>query len=159
MAATLLRKCHPDATLHKMALKPGQYYPRIARPNDQHPNDMPTSQNGAWPEASETFDAARHFSTLVDELDGILNTVEPAAENFEAYGNRIRNLLILACTECENQMRAVLRENGLAGSGSTKDRYTTKHFVELKNPMRLGEYGISFAEMPFGMTGFSAMFS
>ena len=149
VAATLLKKCHPNATLHRMALDPGQYYPRIARPHDQHPTDMPTPQNGAWPEDDETFDAARHFSTLVDELDDILKTVEPVAENFGAYGNRIRNLLILACTECENQMRAVLRENGLAGGGPTKDRYTTKHFVKLQNPMRLGEYGVSFAEMPW----------
>ncbi len=132
-----------------MALDPGQYYPRIARPHDQHPNDMPMPQSGAWPEADETFDAARHVSTLVDELDGILNTVEPAVDNFAAFGNRIRNLLILTCTECENQMRAVLRENGLAGGGPTKDRYTTNHFVKLQKPMRLAEYGISFAEVPW----------
>lgn len=149
VAAALLKKCDPNATLHRMTLEPGQYYPRIARPNDQHPTDMPMPQKGARPEDDETFDAARHFSTLVDELDEILKTVEPAAENFKTFGNRIRNLLILACTESENQMRAVLRENGLAGGGPTKDRYTTNHFVKLQNPMRLGEYGVRFSEMPW----------
>ncbi len=149
VAATLLEKCHPKAILHRMTLHPGQYYPRIARPHDQHPTDMPTPQNGAEPLVDVTFDAARHFSTLVDELDDILKVVAPAAENFEAHGNRIRNLLILTCTECENQMRAVLRENGLAGTGPTKDRYNTNQFVKLLNPMRLDEYGVSFAEMPW----------
>lgn len=131
VASTLLKKCHPNATLHRMALDPGRYYPRIARPHDQHPTDMPTPQIGARPEGDETFGAAQHFSTLVDELDDIPKTIEPAVVNFGAYENRIRNLLILACSECENQMRAVLRENGLAGGGPTKDRYTTNHFVQL----------------------------
>lgn len=149
VAATLLKKCHSNAILHRMTLEPGRYYPRIARPHDQHPIDMPTPQHGAWPADDETFDAARHFATLVDELDEILKTVEPSMENFIVYGNRIRNLLILACTECEAQMRAVLRENGLVGGGPTKDRYTTNHFVRLQEPMRLGEYGVRFAEMPW----------
>lgn len=132
--------------LHKMTLAPGQYHPRIARPMDQHPHSMPMAPNFSSVDRHEIYGTARHFASLVEALDTVLETVEPSEENFSCHGNRIRNLIMLTCTECENQFRGVLRENGLV---KHNDRFDTRSFALLKRPMRLDEYSVKFEEMPW----------
>lgn len=130
-----------DFTLHCMSLQPGQYHPRMARPGDQHPTEMLGS---AKIDAHEVYNSARQFAYLKKHLDGIFDVVDPSRKNFKCYGNSIRNLMILICTECENQMRGILRENGIK-----KKVYTTEDFVKLLEPMRLSEYSVEFSEMPW----------
>ncbi|MCR9273272.1 MULTISPECIES: hypothetical protein [Mameliella] len=133
-----------DFVVHKMELCPGQYYPRIGRPNDQHPDSGPARPNFANADMGELFNSARYYSALVGQLWEVLEVIEPVIENKDCFGNKIRSLLILACTECENQMRLILRCNGLE-----KDRYNTSDFVRLLKPMRLNEYALEFSEMPW----------
>lgn len=146
--AEIIRNSIPgkSVTLHQMTLAPGQYYPRVARPNDQHPMDFPGAPNFARGDSGEVFGSARHFSALMNDLEFIFDCVQPSGSNFDCHGNRIRNLLLLACTECENQMRGVLRANGMV---KDKDRFFTYDFAKLLTPMRLDEYIIEFAEMPW----------
>lgn len=135
VADTLRSQTQPNVILHRMTLEPGQYYPRIARP---------TAPGFAPRDKQEMYGSVRHFLSLTKNLDEILDCVEPTIANFDCHGNRIRSLLLLTCTECENQMRGILRENGVV-----KYRYTTNDFVRLLEPMRLGEYSVEFSEMPW----------
>jgi hypothetical protein len=64
--------------------------------------------------------------------------------NLEAYGYDIRNLLILACTEVESHWRAVLKANGVS-----KDRWSTRDYVGLKDAMKLNEFEVSFPDYPW----------
>ena len=49
-----------DFVLHSMKLPPGAFYPRMARPSDQHPNQSP----GSLPEYSNNV-----RETLIDTLN------------------------------------------------------------------------------------------
>jgi hypothetical protein len=59
-------------------------------------------------------------TSLFDQMQDLFKCVEPSAANMQAFGDRIRELLILTCTEVEAGWRAVLEEN----SAVRKDRKT-----------------------------------
>jgi hypothetical protein len=129
---------------HESVFRPGQFYPRMARPIDQHPNEAPGWSPGAHIEANVVAVARGQLTTLTRQLDRICQTVHPSKENFNAFGHDIRNLLILACTEVENHWRGVLIANG-----ATKERYDTRDYVALQEAMRLGEYAVAFPNYPW----------
>lgn len=129
--------------IHRMTLSPGAFYPRIARPNDQHPLETP-GDNPDWVTMTEVRVAAlSQIRSLVSMLDTVFQAVHPAVDNLSSYGISVRNLLILACTECEAQWRGVLKANGY-----NENRPTTKDFVKLMPAMRLGEYSIRLPLYP-----------
>lgn len=130
--------------IHKMRLRPGEFFHRMARPSDQHPNWSP----GALPNFKDfeipLIGTLNQLRSLVGMLDQIFQSVHPAPENLEVFGGTIRNLIILACTECEAQWRGVLHENGLV-----PERPSTNHYVKLCAAMRLDEYSVEFSHFPW----------
>ncbi len=76
------------------------------------------------------------------QLENILRTVHPVADNFGAYGHDIRNLLILASTEVEAHWKGVLAANGVNGRN-------TNHYVKLAEPLKLREYAIRLPFYPW----------
>jgi len=55
------------------------------------------------------------------------------------YGSAIRNILILACTEVEAQLRGILKINGYA----VKDEQLNMgHYARVAAPMKLSDYGV-----------------
>lgn len=146
---TAIRQLHSQITPFRITptnFKPGEYYPRIARPT--------LSQGGMGqimlPNRSdlqnEIIASKGYFRTLIELLERILLVVHPDKGTLSTYGYEIRNLLILACTECEAQWRSVLSANG--HSASKKD-YNTADFVRLAQPMKLRDYVIKFARYPW----------
>ena len=129
---------------HKARLQPGEFYPRIARPNDQHPHKSPGSNPGARNEANVIAITRGRLIALTRQLDRICQTVQPTEGTFGAFGHDIRNLLILACTEAESHWRGVLVANGVS-----KDRFNTTDYVALKDAMRLNEYAVDFPNYPW----------
>ncbi len=129
---------------HKINLRPGEYYPRMARPIDQHPNDTPGWSPGALRETSTVAVARGQLIALTRQLDRICQTVQPLPQNFSVFGHDIRNLLILACTEVEAHWRGVLAANGV-----TKDRFNTQDYVLLRRAMKLDEYSVVFPDYPW----------
>src|SRR5581483_8710890 len=107
--------------LHRMALPPGAYYPRIARPIDQHANDSPGLLPDYWQAPDQLVGSLNQVRSLVGLLDSVFQTVHPVSANMACFGSAIRNLLILACTECEAQWRGVLIANGCAEPRTTAD--------------------------------------
>ncbi len=127
--------------LKDMPLKPGEYYPRIARPNDQNPNDLPIYPDAVLYEQEIAITKGQLVS-LTSRLQQICQTVHPTPSTYNTYGHEIRNLLILACTEVEAQWKGVLEANGSSGRN-------TNDYAKLKHAMRLNEYSVSLTHYPW----------
>jgi hypothetical protein len=125
-------------------LQPGEYYPRIARPIEQHPHEAPGWSPGARHEANIIAIARSQLIVLTRQLDRICQTVHPTERTLETFGHDIRNLLIIACTEVESHWRGVLTANGVK-----KTRYTTDDYVRLLPAMKLDEYEVKFPSYPW----------
>lgn len=130
--------------LHKMLLPPGAYHPRISRPNDQHPLESPGSLPEFWKAPDLLASTLNQVRSLVGMLDTIFQAIHPVKANMACYGNSIRNLLILACTECEAQWRGILAANGVVPV-----RPNTQDYVKLAPAMRLSEYAVKLQHYPW----------
>ena len=128
----------------KTALQPGEYYPRMARPIDQHPAESPGWSPGAQKEINVVAIALGQLSVLMRQLNRICQTVHPAEQTFDTFGHEIRNFLILACTEVETHWRGVLVANGVS-----KNNFNTGDYVALREAMRLDEYAVNFPNYPW----------
>ena len=129
---------------HETVLKPGEYYPRMARPIDQYPDEAPGWSPGTQREADTIAIGHGQLTALTRQLDRICQTIHPTRDTFATYGHDIRNLLILACTEVESHWRGVLVSNGAA-----RDHFSTKAYVKLSAAMRLNSYAVSFPSYPW----------
>jgi hypothetical protein len=123
----------------------GKYYPRIWRGiYDQSRYFCYNAVNARFVSGSTYIRSNIAAASLFDQLQELFRYVEPSAENMSAFGNRIRELLILTCTEVEAGWRAVLEAN----SPSAKDRYTISDYFQLKEPLRLSEWEVSLSDYP-----------
>lgn len=134
--------------IHRMSLSPGSYYPRIARPNDQHPLEAPGYVEGMRTDAHGMISSLSQVRSLVAMLDQIFQTVHPTEPNLACFGSGIRNLILLACTECETQWRAVLSANSYKAD-VLAPRLSTADYVKLLPAMRLDEYRVTFSHYPW----------
>jgi hypothetical protein len=72
--------------------------------------------------------------------------IEPSATGLSCFGHKTRELLILACTEVENQWRSLLqRANCARTSGGI---YTTADYSRLIDKVYLEEFAISLRNGP-----------
>ena len=77
---------------------------------------------------------------LIEKLDELLLYIEPDVNGLDSYGHKTRELLILACTEVENQWTALLKK--AAASPTNGRTFTTQDYVKLLNAAHLDEYVI-----------------
>lgn len=87
--------------------------------------------------------AKRELKILIEKLHEILMYIEPDNNCMKVYGHKIRELLILACTECENSWASYIRHSGI-----NRDRLTTNDYVKLKDKLFLSEYKMRFISHP-----------
>ena len=74
---------------------------------------------------------------LIEKFDDLLLYIEPDENGLKAFSHKSRELLILACTEVENQWTALINKSG---SMSVKNRnFTTKDYVKLLPIAHLNE--------------------
>lgn len=85
-------------------------------------------------EANEFTTALQQEEVLICDLKKVAQCVSPDPSNLLAWGTDIRNLLIVACTEVESQMKGVMKANG---ARPTFKHFTTVDYVKLLKPMRL----------------------
>ena len=132
---TLRQYFGPDRQFGRSDLGPGECRPRIWR-NYYSPRPSSMSQYArAW---SQSVQAARN---LFVDMHDVFRCVEPSAANHAAYGHRIRELLMLACTEVESACKHVLEANNYKRSG----HWNTTDYVKLLAPMRLDEWELALA--------------
>lgn len=123
----------PTATLEfdRPALAAGSRYPLIWRPG------APDPEGAAFTRTS------RAAEVLLLDAEDLLLMVEADPANDNAFGLRLRELLIMACTDVEASWRGVLSANGYPG-----DRWTTNDYVKLLKPMRLERWRIRWVRFP-----------
>jgi hypothetical protein len=136
----------PDGVspFHKTKLAPGQYYKRISRPIDQHPNDSFGWSPGADDDRDFIASAQTQLLTLLRQMEEICRTIHPCDDNMNAYGHEIRNIIILSCTEVEMHWRGILSSNGIS-----KKLYNRNDYVKLEEAMRLSAYSVSMNHYPW----------
>jgi len=90
--------------------------------------------------------AKKDLKVLIEKLHDVLMYVEPDSTGLQAHGHRIRELLILSCTEVENAWKYYMR---LAGKDA--DRLSTNDYVKLNEPLKLHEYRVLFNSHPLSI--------
>jgi len=97
------------------------------------------------PRDKETMiSSVNQLAILTDELNEIFQTVSASPKNYSSYGHKMRNLLILACTEVEAQLRGILRLH----IKSQKKRFSTIDYVKLLPVLKLDKYKIELNYYP-----------
>lgn len=91
------------------------------------------------------LDKAKSMLILVNNLHEILCYVEPKKKSKLAYGHKIRDLLILSCTELENIFKSYL----ITANYNDKN-LGTKDYYKLKAPYHLDEFEISLLNSDMG---------
>jgi len=138
--------------------EPGEYFSRIYRPllpfnklsfSTEKIEKLIQHESGKYdffiPRNEEIMIASiNQLTILTDELNSIFKTLQPTKENYKSYGHNLRNLLILACTEVEAQLKGIIKSN----SQTTKNSYNTKDYFKLKEILKLAEYSVGFNYYP-----------
>jgi hypothetical protein len=83
----------------------------------------------------------RQLEIILDDVAEVFKVVAPHHNQFSVYGHAIRNNIILACTELDARMQSILVNNRVEPIGNYFDM---KDYLKLKEPLRLGEYQLSF---------------
>ena len=113
--------------------RPGCFYPRIFR------------ENIFFNYVGEQFlQDVRAYQNIQASLDELFNYIEPSEGNLNAYGHKIRELLILACTEVECLLVKTLTDNGY----ETKVRYSTNDYVKCRDILGLGKFEVTLMQYP-----------
>ena len=73
---------------------------------------------------------------LFSKLRAIFEVVEPSPSQATIFGNELRHLLILACTEVESAWRSILAANDYP----MNRQLSTKDYVHLLKPMQLNQW-------------------
>lgn len=83
--------------------------------------------------------AKRDLKILLEKTQEIINFIEPSSQSLQAYSYKLRELLILSCTEVEN----ILRFYTPNSSGKI---LKTTDYVQILQKVALGQYKISFVD-------------
>lgn len=86
------------------------------------------------------------LSLLTNSLHSIFQTIHPDKNSFGVYGHSIRNLLILACTEVETQLKGILNKNRYKFKSKS---LTTKNYVCLSEILKLDSYKVKLDYYPW----------
>jgi len=84
--------------------------------------------------------AEQALRLLVQKLDEVLLFIEPTSLALNNYSHKTRELLILACTEVENQWARYLK---LAKVTTGRRGYSTNDYVKLHRPLFLDDFVVS----------------
>lgn len=126
-------------------IEPGFYFPRIWRGfGSESRYETYTAVDPRDEYGAKHLQSATAASSLFDYLAEIFRHVEPAAGNFSTFSHKIRELLILVCTEVETGWRGVLLENGYIAKG----QLNTTDYVKLLPVLRLQDWKVVLKDYP-----------
>lgn len=128
----------------KMRLQPGQYHPRIWRGAYRRGFNGGDRLNPIRVYEQTYMRSIVAAESLFSEVKELFKVVEPEVENFNSYGHRIRELLILLCTEIEACWAGVLKANDM--ETKAKGRFTTKNYIKVCDPLRLTEWKVRLTD-------------
>jgi hypothetical protein len=130
---------HQDWKHAACTLGPGEFHPRIQR--DGRPGGVQPAPPNALVFAKECQSSVTALLSLFSRLEPILRIIEPSKANMATYGHELRHILILACTEVESGLKAVLVANEI--EPTRNDTYSIRDYRKLLGPMRLDDWRIA----------------
>jgi hypothetical protein len=135
------RKLFQAVNVVDMQHTPGRYFKRIWRPGI----------DGFHRAASLLADPPRALNQagvalalLIERFDEMSQFIEVDRRNLQVFSHRLRELLILCCTEIEASFRSVLM--GSEGQTSEPKRLSTADFFRLCDPMHLKEFELELRQ-------------
>lgn len=112
----------------------GYFYPRIAK---DLINFNYVSNN--------FLNDVRAYQNIQNSIAELSTFIELDKNNFSVYGHKIRELLIISCTEVEYLLKRLLIENGY----KVKEKnLSTKHYFECRDILKLNEYTVETRKYP-----------
>jgi hypothetical protein len=125
-----------------MENQPGRCFRRKWRPGM---DGLENVQSHLAPSAHVMTQVGISIELLFERLGEIAAFTEFDSRNLNVFGHRTRELLALACMEVEASLRAVLRATT---SASGRDRFTTKDYVRVCDPLCLREFQVGLRRHP-----------
>lgn len=112
---------------------PGTYFPRINK------------KNIGFNYVNDSFHLdVRSYRNIQSRLDSLFDYIEPNSMNFQSYGHKIRELLIIACTEVEYLLLKALIENGY----EHKKTYCTSDYINCLDIYKLDKWEVQLSSHP-----------
>lgn len=121
--------------IESMLTEPGQSKEWVWRPTLFYSAE---TEQAMKTDPVDQMNTEKALRLLIEKLHDILSYIEPDENALKVYSHRIRELLILACTEVENFWQGYLRKIGVHPVNSRN--YTTTDYVKLCNSLFLKEY-------------------
>ncbi len=106
----------------------GYFYPRIA-------NEL-INFNYA---SKEFLNDIRAYQNIQNSLENLSTYIELTKDNFFVYGHKIRELIIISCTEVEYLMKKLLIDNNYPVPA---EKLKTKDYFHCRDILRLNEYTV-----------------
>lgn len=136
-----------DNKFYLSTVEAGIYYPRIWR--GYYTGNFYGYYNAVNPYIeykNKYLQSVTAASSLFDYLVDIFRHIEPSIDNYKTFGHKIRELLILTCTEIESSWRAILEGN--TKIENRKTRYNTEDYFKVKKPLHLDEWSVVLKDYP-----------
>ena len=140
-----LKNMHIDKSSVKISRgTPGVYYPRLWRGVYRGPDVFARYDpiNCSRTYGSAYVQSIVSAESLFSSLTELFRFIEPVDSNLDVFSHRIRELLILACTEVEASWRGFLDSNGYP----RKPSYNTNDYVKLSKIFRLSEWQVGLSD-------------
>ncbi len=127
--ATNIKTMHMDVgTAKKQIWRPGLlYYYELKSALDYNEFDKKNAEQS--------------LIILLQKLNEILLFIEPSTKSKKTYSHKLRELLILSCTEFENQITSILEKHNIVPIGKN---YNTRDYVKINHLAYLYNYSINF---------------
>lgn len=91
------------------------------------------------------LDEVRAYDNILESLLEIFRTVEPELKNFDTYGSKIRELLIISCTEVEYLLQKFMSDNNKRAQSK---HYNTNDYIWCLPILKLDQYIVSAMFFP-----------
>jgi hypothetical protein len=127
----------PNAHIKFCERDVGQFHPRFYQ-GGYYLRDVSLFEAYSGAEHNAAASSAEQIDILIEDLTKVCRVAAPDNATDGVYGSEIRNILILACTEVEAQLRGILKINGYSVKD---DQLNMGHYARVAGPMKLDRYG------------------
>lgn len=119
---------------------PGKFYKRSIRGLYYNTKNCTTEIYNR----SAKLDEIRSFHSIYNLLTNLFDFIEPEQQNLTTYGNKIREGLIIGCTEVEYLLKKTLLDNNYTNSA----RMTMNDYVKTLPYLKLEQYSVKLKMFP-----------
>lgn len=119
---------------------PGGFYVRSVRGYQYLPSDNSLDTYSF----DSKLDEIRSYNSISNYLKVLFDYVEPEQANLSTYSNKIREFLIMACTEVEYLFKKFLNDNNYTGG----QRLSTNDFIKILPHLKLKNYAVKLKQFP-----------